>query len=119
MNVSLWEVKKGRKRKIAVADPVAEGIPDLDAPPFPAVIQTPDDLLAEAIAYVLTRLMRAVVYARAPHKAREVVKNFDLVKLIREPEETKIEITYTMDINTTAIIAALSLILPERGSETK
>ena len=92
---------------------------DPDAPPCPAVLKMPDDLLAEAIAYVLTRQMRAVVYARAPHKAREMTKKFKLVDLIREPGETKITITYTIDINTTAILAALALILPERGSKTK
>ena len=92
---------------------------ELDAPPFPAVQAASDDVLAEAIAFVLTKQMRAVVYARAPHKARWITAKYNLVKLIKEPEETKVEITYTIDINTTAILAALALILPERGSETK
>jgi hypothetical protein len=90
---------------------------DPDAPPCPAVLTMPDDMLAEAIAYVLTRQMRAVVYARAPHKARAITQKYKLVDLIREPGETKIEITYTIDINTTAILAALGLVLPERGSK--
>ena len=90
--------------------------PKPDPPPFPTVEATPDDVLAEAIAYILAKQMRAVVWARAPFKAREITAKFELAKLIREPAETKIAITYTIDINTTAILAGLALLLPERGS---
>ena len=116
MNVSLWKRKDGVDKKIAGIIPTK---PDDDPPPFPPVQAPPDDVLAEAIAFVLTKQMRAVVYARAPHKARWITEKYNLVKLIKKPEETKIEITYTIDINTTAILAALGLILPERGSELK
>lgn len=112
MTISLWERRGGVDRKVADAKP-----DELDAPPFPAVQTTPDEVLAEAIAFILTKQMRAVVYARAPHKAREITARKNLVKLIKEPGETKIEITYTIDINTTAILAGLALILPERGSK--
>ena len=85
-----------------------------ELPPFPAVVKAPDDLLVEAITYVLARQMRAVVYARAPHKAREITNKLKLAELIKQPGEDTIKINYEIRINTTAILAALSLILPER-----
>jgi hypothetical protein len=91
--------------------------PKPDGPPFPAVVNCPRDELEDAVAWYVCQQMRAVVYMRAPGKARQVARQYRLVDLILEPDETTIDINYKISITTTAILAGLTAYLSERGSK--
>jgi hypothetical protein len=84
----------------------------------PMKIDLPDDEIGELIAQVLTQQMKAIVNRRAMFHARKVVLENNIVELLRENgEETTIKINYKFDITTTAILAALALVLPAPKGE--
>jgi hypothetical protein len=93
-----------------------EQIRDAEPPPFPALIEQPRDKLEAAIAWFIAEQMRAVIYTRAAQRAITITKEKNLATEIFKPEDFKIQITYEIEINASAILAGLAALLSERGS---
>ena len=81
--------------------------------PVPAIRRTPREKLEDAITAIVAQYCRAVVYTRSYHNARKITIDYNLADLIMKPEETKIEINYTVELNTTAILTGLAMFLDD------